>query len=125
MQVGRAQLTPAGFIVSPEGIQIDPAKVKAVVDWPTPDSHKALQRFLGFANFFRHFIRNYSQLAVPLTGLTSAKTEFRWSQDAELAFTNLKGRFVSAPILINPYPSLQFVVEVDVSDVGVGAVLSQ
>ncbi|CAM4638891.1 unnamed protein product [Leuciscus chuanchicus] len=92
---------------------MDPEKVKAVVDWPSPDSRKALQRFLGFANFYRRFIRNFSQLA-----LTSPRTTFRWSDAAEAAFAKLKGRFVSAPILVTPDPSRQFMVEVDASEVG-------
>ncbi len=123
--VFHAQSVPfLGYIVSVEGMHMDPDKIQAVVDWPTPDSLKALQRFLGFANFYRHFIR-FSQLAAPLTALTSTKTLFRWSTAAETAFTKLKGCFVSAPILIAPDPSRQFVVEVDASEVGVGAILSQ
>ncbi|KAL0177020.1 hypothetical protein M9458_025914, partial [Cirrhinus mrigala] len=114
-----------GYIVSSEGIRMDPDKVKAVVDWPTPDSRKALQRFLGFANFYRRFIRNFSQLAASLTALTSSRTTFRWSDAANIAFSNLKSRFISAPILVAPDPTRQFVVEVDASEVGVGAVLSQ
>ncbi len=114
-----------GFIVSPEGVRMDPDRVKAVVNWPTPDSRKALLRFLGFANFYRRFIRNFSQLAAPLTALTSTKMTFRWSNAAEAAFTKLRGRFVSAPILQAPDPTRQFVVEVDASEVGVGVVLSQ
>ncbi|KAI2648698.1 Transposon Tf2-9 polyprotein [Labeo rohita] len=121
-----AQSVPfLGYIVSAEGMRMDPEKIKAVVDWPSPDSRKALQRFLGFANFYRRFIRNYSQLAAPLTALTSPRMAFRWSDAAEAAFANLKRRFVSAPILVTPDPSRQFVVEVDASEVGVGAVLSQ
>ncbi|KAL0159845.1 hypothetical protein M9458_043570, partial [Cirrhinus mrigala] len=110
--VFHAQSIPfLGYIVSSEGIRMDPDKVKAVVDWPTPDSRKALQRFLGFANFYRRFIRNFSQLAAPLTALTSSKTTFRWSDAANVAFSNLKSRFVSAPILVAPDPTRQFVVE--------------
>ncbi len=121
-----AQSVPfLGYIISSEGMRMDPDKVKAVLDWLTPDSRKVLQRFLGFANFYRRFIRNFSQLAAPLTALTSTKTTFRWSGAAEAAFTNLKSHFVSAPILIAPDPTRQFVVEVDASEVGVGAVLSQ
>ncbi|KAG1953664.1 retrotransposable element [Pimephales promelas] len=114
-----------GHIISVEGMRMDPDKVKAVVNWPSPDSRKALLRFLGFANFYRRFIRNFSRLAAPLTALTSPRTTFRWSDAAEAAFAKLKGCFVSAPILITPDPSRQFVVEVDASEVGVGAVLSQ
>ncbi len=121
-----AQSVPfLGYIMSVEGIRVDPEKIKAVVEWPSPDSRKALQRFLGFANFYRRFIRNFSQLAAPLTALTSPRTTYRWSDTAEAVFTKLKGCFVSAPILITPDPSGQFVVEVDASEVGVGAVLSQ
>lgn len=121
-----AQSVPfLGYIVSTEGIRMDPDKVKAVVDWPSPDSRKALQRFLGFANFYRRFVRNFSQIVAPLTALTSPRVPFRWSDTAEAAFAKLKSRFVSAPILIAPDPSRQFVVEVDASEVGVGAVLSQ
>ncbi len=124
--VFHAQSVPfLGYIVSVEGMRMDPDRVQAVVDWPTPDSRKALQRFLGFANFYRRFSRSFSQLAAPLTALTSIKTPFRWSSAAEAAFTKLKGCFVSAPILIAPDPSRQFVVEVDASEVGVGAVLSE
>ncbi len=91
----------------------------------TPDSRKALQRYLGFVNFYRHLIRNCSQLVVPLTALTSTKVTFGWSSAAEAAFSNLKSHFVSAPILVTPDPSRQFVVEVNASEVGAGTVLSQ
>lgn len=50
---------------------MDPTKVKVVADWPTPDSHKAVQQFLGFASFYRWFIWNFSQVILPLTDLTS------------------------------------------------------
>ncbi|KAI2657562.1 Transposon Tf2-9 polyprotein [Labeo rohita] len=107
-----------GYIVSAEGVRMDSDKVQVVVNWPTSDSRKALQRFLGFASYYR-------QLATPLTALTSTKTPFRWSSAADAAFAKLKSCFVSAPILVAPDPSRQFVVEVDASEVGVGMVLSQ
>ncbi|KAL0149577.1 hypothetical protein M9458_055104, partial [Cirrhinus mrigala] len=114
-----------GHIISAEGIKADPAKVRAVAEWPTPDSRKALQRFLGFANFYRRFIRNFSLVAAPLTALTSPKIPFRWNCQAQEAFDVLKSRFISAPVLCLPDPERQFIVEVDASEVGVGAVLSQ
>ncbi|KAG1927234.1 retrotransposable element [Pimephales promelas] len=104
---------------------MDPGKVSAVTDWPIPDSRVALQRFLGFANFYRRFIRNFSQVAAPLTALTSVKSSFRWSDAAQTAFDRLKTLFTTAPILLTPDVSRQFIVEVDASEVGVGAVLSQ
>ncbi len=86
-----------GFILSPEGIRMDPAKVEAVANWPTPDNRKVVQRFLGFANFYRRFIRGFSQIALPLNNLTSTRRRFCWSEQALEAFEKLKSRFVSAP----------------------------
>ena len=102
-----------------------PEKISAVADWPTPDSHKKLQQFLGFANFYRRFIRDYSRVAGPLTRLTSPALPYAWTPEADVAFAVLKRLFSSAPILIQPDTSRQFIVEVDASDTGVGAVLSQ
>lgn len=114
-----------GYIIGNGQVKPDPSKIRAVEHWPHPKNRKQLQRFLGFANFYRRFIRNFSQVASPLTRLTSTKLPFIWSPEAEKAFTNLKLCFTSAPVLVHPDPSLQFVVEVDASDIGVGAVLSQ
>ncbi|XP_055792713.1 uncharacterized protein LOC129864119 isoform X3 [Salvelinus fontinalis] len=111
--------------LSAEGIQMDPAKVQDVSDWPVPKSRVELQRFLGFANFYRRFIRNFGQVAAPLTALTSVKSCFKWSGSAQGAFDLLKKRFTSAPILVTPDVTKQFIVEVDASEVGVGAILSQ
>ncbi|KAK3559268.1 hypothetical protein QTP86_009932 [Hemibagrus guttatus] len=101
-------------------------KPEKLVDWPSPSSVKEVQRFLGFANFYRKFIRNFSSVAAPLSALTKGNIAgFHWGPEAELAFNKLKCRFTSAPILILPNPEIPFTVEVDASDVGVGAVLSQ
>ncbi len=105
---------------------MDPDKVCAVINWPVLDSRVALQWFLGFANFYRRFIRDFIRVAALLTSLNSSKTRFSWSGAAQGAFGRLKGLFTSAPILITPDPEKQFIiVEVDASDVGVGAILSQ
>lgn len=110
---------------------MDPSKIQAVTDWPVPDFGSALQRFLGFVNFYCRFFRNFSQVATPLTGLTSTKSRFVWSEAAQCvlsvfyAFESLKRLFTSTPILISPDPESQFIIEVDASDVGVGVVLDQ
>lgn len=114
-----------GYIIESGQVRPDPDKIKAVAEWPEPSSRKLLQRFLGFANFYRRFIRDYSRIAAPLTKLTSPAVPFRWTPEADQAFALLKDRFTSAPILVQHDSSLQFVVEVDASDIGVGAVLSQ
>ena len=104
---------------------MDPEKVKGVTEWPTPMDRKSLQRFLCFANFYRRFIRNYSTIATSLTALTSSKIKFAWDEKAERAFSMLKSMFASVPILVHPDPEAQFIVEVDTSNIAVGAVLSQ
>lgn len=98
-----------------------PGKVLAVKEWPIPSSCKQLQRFLGFTNFNHHFIQNYKQVAVPLTTLTSTKRHSHWTPEPESAFN----MFTSAPVLVYPDTTKPFIVEADVPDVGVGAVLSQ
>ena len=104
---------------------MDPEKIKAVKEWPRPTDHKSLQRFHGFAHFYRHFIRGYSSIAAALTRLTSMKVRFYWDREAQGAFQEPKRRFTMAPILIHPDPERLFIVEVDASNVGVGAILSQ
>ena len=114
-----------GHIIQKGAVRADSKKVQAVLDWERPADRTQLRRFLGFANFYRKFIRNFSQVAAPLNALTSVKVPFVWSPQAEEAFLTLKSRFTSAPVLIMPDPTRQFIVEVDASDSGVGAVLSQ
>lgn len=83
---------------------MDPAKVEAVTNWLQPEDRKTLQRFLGFANFYRSFICNYSTVAAPLMALTSTKTRFVWNEKAEATFKTLKNLFTTAPILNHPDP---------------------
>lgn len=102
---------------------MDPSKVTAVKEWSQPETHKQL-RFFGFANFYRRFIRNYSCIRAPLTALTSTAKPFAWTPEASVAFSTLKSRFSKAPFLIQIDPKRQFIVEVDASDTGLGAILS-
>uniref|UniRef100_A0A8C5M117 Gypsy retrotransposon integrase-like protein 1 n=1 Tax=Leptobrachium leishanense TaxID=445787 RepID=A0A8C5M117_9ANUR len=114
-----------GFILSPGHVTMDPEKVTAITTWPIPTSKKEIQRFLGFSSFYRRFIRDFSKLARPLTRLTSNKTKFYWSDQADNAFQALKKRFSSAPILSLPNPTQPFFLEVDASEYATGAILSQ
>ncbi|KAL0157924.1 hypothetical protein M9458_046000, partial [Cirrhinus mrigala] len=115
-----------GFVISSQGVAMDPQKLEAVRSWPLPTSLKQLQRFLGFANFYRRFIQGFSATAAPLTALTKpSRGDFQLTPEAVQAFKKLCHLFTTAPVLIHPDPTKPFVVEVDASDVGVGAVLSQ
>ncbi|KAK3540866.1 hypothetical protein QTP86_002432 [Hemibagrus guttatus] len=105
---------------------MDKRKVAAIRDWPLPTIIKELQRFLGFANFYRRFIRGYSSLTSPLTNLLRNKPKsLTWNPAATQAFDTLKTTFTTAPLLAHPEPDLPFIVEVNASTTGVGAVLSQ
>ena len=114
-----------GHILEEGRVRADPKKIRAVEEWPRPTDRTQLRRFLGFANFYRRFIKGFSRVAAPLSALTSTNTLFAWSSAAEEAFLSLKGLFTTAPVLIFPDPERQFIVEVDASDTGIGAVLSQ
>ncbi|KAK3524810.1 hypothetical protein QTP86_007606 [Hemibagrus guttatus] len=120
------EVTFLGYVISRQGVEMDAVKVQAVTGWPEPSTVRELQRFLGFANFYRRFIRNYSSVAGPLTSLLRGKPKkLSWTDQARTAFLQLKDRFTTAPILRHPDPELPFVVEVDASCSGIGAVLSQ
>ncbi|XP_048048359.1 uncharacterized mitochondrial protein AtMg00860-like [Megalobrama amblycephala] len=105
---------------------MDEGKVAAIKNWPIPTTVKELQRFLGFANFYRRFIQNYSSITSPLTSLLRNKPKsLSWTPSATEAFNTLKQAFTTAPLLVHPDPDKAFVVEVDASTTGVGAVLLQ
>ncbi|KAI2665817.1 Transposon Tf2-9 polyprotein [Labeo rohita] len=115
-----------GYIISSAGVAMDEKKVNAVLNWPRPTTLKELQRFLGFANFYRRFIRHFSTVAAPLSAMVKKGTSrLAWAQPAIQAFDDLRHRFTTAPILHHPDPERPFIVEVDASSTGVGAVLSQ
>ncbi len=115
-----------GYVISSGGVAMDERKVRAVVNWPRPLSVKELQRFLGFANFYRRFIRNFSTVAAPLTSMSKKGPQrLVWTPRATSAFQELRKRFTTAPILHHPDPELEFIVEVDASSTGIGAVLYQ
>ncbi|KAK1799321.1 hypothetical protein P4O66_007560 [Electrophorus voltai] len=115
-----------GFIVSHSTLCMDPAKVQAVESWPRPTSVCLVQCFLGFTNFYHRFVKSFSTIAAPLTALTrKASGQFCWSTEAQQVFEELKHRLITDPIIRLPDAELPFIVEIDASEVGVGAVLSQ
>ncbi|KAL0151624.1 hypothetical protein M9458_053025 [Cirrhinus mrigala] len=115
-----------GYVIGPEGVTMDEHKVKSVLNWPQSSTLRELQCFLGFANFYWCFIRNFSSVANPLTSMVKkGNRHLKWSSAAIQAFEQLKQRFVTAPILHHPNPELPFVVGVVTSNTGLGAVLSQ
>jgi transposase InsO family protein len=114
-----------GFKIGPHGLEMTHKKAKAIEEWPIPSSKTAVQSFLGFINFYRRFIKDFSAIALPLTNLTRKDQPFRWNEDANNAFISLKHRALNAPVLRHINPDLPFIVETDASDYATGAVLIQ
>ena len=71
-----------GYIITTKGVEMSGEKVEVVMNWPTPTSVKTVQSFLGFANYYQKFIRNYGAIATPLTELTRKDREFQWTEKA-------------------------------------------
>src|SRR5947199_3658319 len=113
-----------GYIISPEGISMDPVKIDSILSWPTPTCVLDIQTFLGFVNFYRRFIRNYSCIIVPITNLLKKTVAFNWKSTANKAFKRLQKAFTTAPILRNFDPSRPAILETDASDYA-GGVLSR
>lgn len=115
-----------GYIIDHQGIHMDQMKVQADKDWQQPSTIKYLQRFLGFANFYHHFIANFSQICALLTSLLRKKPKSpSWTPDTIKAFQQLKDPFCTSPTLLHPNPELPFVAEVGASTIVVGGLLSQ
>ncbi|RYN98817.1 hypothetical protein AA0121_g13479 [Alternaria tenuissima] len=114
-----------GFIIDAgKGIRMDPEKVKAIKEWEAPRTVKGVRSFLGFANFYRRFIRDFAKVATPLTRLTGDVT-FVWGDDEQKAFDKLKEVFITEPNLAAFDPERDTVLECDSSGYAVGGVLSQ
>jgi len=113
-----------GHIITSDGVTMDPAKVEAVVAWPTPTTVCALRGFLGLTGYYRKFVRNYGVVKQPLTKLLK-KEAFLWSQEADAAFHELKHALTRGPALQLPDFDQSFVVNCDASRSGFGAVLHQ
>ena len=113
-----------GMIVGHDGIKMDQEKVKAILEWPEPKTVKGVRSFLGLANFYRRFIKDYAKVARPLHDLTKKEKPFRWEEPQQVVFDTLELHFTTAPILAFPDIDCVFCLKSDASDYATGAVLS-
>jgi len=112
------------YVLSPSSLTISNTKVKTIQEWPEPKKVKDIQSFLGFANCYRHFIFNYSDIVILLTHLMRKDTPWNFDDKCRIAFNTLKQAFTSAPILMHWVPDAQLVVETGASDYALAAILS-
>src|SRR6478735_4252927 len=114
-----------GYVVSHNGLAMDPEKTDVIRNWPIPRQLRDVRSFLGFSNFYRGFINNYSAITTPMTELTKKGREFVWAEPQQKAFELLKSKMGQAPVLRHFVLSDLIVIETDASDYAIGAILSQ
>jgi len=127
-----------GHVVSADGVATDPDKTEVVKNWPKPSTLKDLRSFLSFASYYRRVVQHFAQQAKLLHELASKlyeggkhgrqrdkPVEDNWNQGCQEAFDILKQVLISPPVLAYPIYTKPFIVEVDASNNGLGAVLSQ
>jgi hypothetical protein len=112
-------------VVSAKGIEMDEAKVKAIQEWPTPKSITDVRSFHGLTSFYRRFVKDFSTIASPLTEIVKKVVGFKWGEEQENAFSLLKSKLISTPLLSLPDFNKAFKIECDALGIGIGAVLMQ
>ena len=127
-QFHKQEVKYLGFIIGTDGIRMDPEKISSILDWKTPKNVTDVQCFLGFPNFYRRFIKDYSKVVTPLTSLTKKEggkyIPFIWSSEQQAAFDQLKNVFTAAPRLRRFDYKREIIVETDTSDYFSAGILS-
>ncbi|GKF80834.1 putative reverse transcriptase domain-containing protein, partial [Tanacetum coccineum] len=114
-----------GHVIDCEGIHVDPAKIESIKDWASPKSLMEIRQYLGLARYYRRFIKGFSKIAKPMTKLTQKKVKFELGDKQKTAFQLIKQKLCSAPILVLPEGSEDFIAYCDASKKGLGIVLMQ
>ena len=119
------KVTCLGHILTPEGVLPDPSKIEAIKNFSEPKNITELRSFLGICGYYRQFIKNFAQIAKPLTNLTSTKIFYKWNPEAEESFQRLKTALMNSPVLV-PFNEDRLVeIHADASGYGIGALLVQ
>jgi hypothetical protein len=123
-QFGESQVNYLGHVISEKGVEVDPSKIQAVVDWLEPTTVKGVRGFLGLTGYYRKFISGFSNFAAPLTHCLG-KDGFRWGINESTAFNKLKQALTSPPVLRLPDFSQRFFIKCDACGTGIGVILIQ
>lgn len=121
----RPEVTYLGHRCTPSGVLPDDSKIETMKNYPIPNNKDSVKRFVAFANYYRKFIRNFASIAAPLNKLTRKKSTFVWTTECMHSFQELKNSLISPTLLQYPDFSKQFIITVDASKYGIGAILSQ
>ena len=124
-EIGKDEVEYLGHVFSKSGMAPNPSRVSAIKEWPRPQSSKDVRQFLGLANYYRRFVRNFSNIASPLNRLLQKTTSFNWDSQCEDSFRELKYCLGDTIILVCPSPDKEYSLYTDASGVGIGAVLEQ
>jgi hypothetical protein len=121
------QISMLGTVIGDGKATMEKDKVEAIRNWETPMTIKEVEKFLGFANFYQQFIKNFSMIAAPLNALKGGKGEkvWKWETEEQKAFKSIKEAITTKPVLTLPNEEGTFHIEVNASNIGTGAVLSQ
>lgn len=114
-----------GHVVTTQGLEMDPKKLQAVKDWAIPTCVKDIQKFLGFVNYYRRFIKGHAEIAGPLTDLLNKDVGWCWGPSQQAAFDKLKEVMTSSPVLAIADSTRSYILATDASDKAIGAVLMQ
>ena len=121
----KIELVYLGFIISKDGMKMDPENVEAIVNWPSPKSIFQVRSFHGLSSFYRNFIKTISGIGAPIIDtIKKDKQSFYWTTEAEINFHMSKKNITEQPILRLPDFGKPFQVTCDASGVVIGAVLS-
>jgi len=113
-----------GVVIGPKGVEMQKEKVERVLNWPAPKNVKEMQKFLGLANYYRRFIKDFAKIAAPLHALVRKEQKWKWEKEQEEAFGRLKEMFTTEPVLAILDIDREMRVEADASDYTTGGVLS-
>jgi hypothetical protein len=121
---GASEVEYLGHLVGKDGIRVDPKNIESMQYWPHPKTLKSLRGFLGVTAYYRKFVKNYGNIATPLTALLK-NNSFTWTPATAQAFQTLKMAMCTTPVLALPNFTKTFVLECDASGKGIGSLLMQ